>query len=72
MNLTELLVKSLAGLFLPLFCIVDLERSNGLMPAAGDAKQTAYHARCRACSVDHWGQFVLAQRVYGAAREPHN
>ena len=25
-------MKSLVGLFLPLFCIVDLETSNGLMP----------------------------------------
>ena len=24
------------GLFLPLFCVVDLETSNGLMPAAGE------------------------------------
>ena len=41
-----------------------------------DAKQTAYHAWCRARSADHWGRFVLAraeaQRVYGAARESHN
>ena len=41
-----------------------------------DAKQTAYHALCRAQSVDHWGLFVLAhaeaQRIYGAARESHN
>ena len=29
-------MKSLAGLFLQLFCIVDLEISNGLMPAAGE------------------------------------
>ena len=27
-------MRSLVGLFLPLFCIVDLETSNGLMPAA--------------------------------------
>ena len=43
---------------------------------ACDAKQIAYHARCRARSEDHWGRFVLAraeaQRVYGAARESHN
>ena len=43
---------------------------------AYDAKQTAYHAWCRACSADHFGRFALAcaeaQRVYGAARESHN
>ena len=32
---TELLVRSLVGMFLPLFCVVDLETSNGLMPADG-------------------------------------
>ena len=32
MRLTDLLV----GIFLPLFCVVDLETSNGLMPAAGE------------------------------------
>ena len=41
-----------------------------------DAKQTTYHAWCRACNAEHWGQFVfalaVAQRVYGAARESHN
>ena len=29
-------MRSLVGMFLPLFCIVDLETSNGLMPAAGE------------------------------------
>ena len=29
---------SLVGLFIPLFCVVDLETSNGLMPAAGEVK----------------------------------
>ena len=33
---TQLLVRSLVGLFLPLFCVVDLGTSNGLMPAAGE------------------------------------
>ena len=28
----ELLVRSLLGMFLPLFCVVNLETSNGLMP----------------------------------------
>ena len=66
---------SLGGMFLRLFCIVDLEAINGLMPADRelnyDAKQTAYHAWCRARHASHWGKFVLAraeaQRVYGAA-----
>ena len=39
------------------------------------AKQTAYHAWCRARSADHCGRFVLAraeaQMVYGAAKESH-
>ena len=43
---------------------------------AYDAKQTAYHAWCRACSADNCGWYVLAgaetQRVYCAARESHN
>ena len=43
---------------------------------AYDAKQTTYHAWCRAGNAEHWGQFVLARaeakRVYGAARESHN
>ena len=41
-----------------------------------DAEHTVYCARCRACSADHSGRFVLAraeaQRVIGAARESHN
>ena len=47
-----------------LFCVVDLEISKDLMPAAGelyDAKQTAYRTYFRAGNVDHWGQFVLAR-----------
>ena len=35
MRLTEILVRSLVGVLLPLFCVVDPETSNGLMPAAG-------------------------------------
>ena len=27
-------MRSLVGMFLPLFCVVDLETSNGFMPAA--------------------------------------
>ena len=74
------LVRSLVGMFLTLFCVVYLETSTVLMPAAGelifDAKQTAYRTRCRARNVEHWGKFVLArveaQRVYGTAGESHN
>ena len=29
-------MRSLVGLFLPLFCVVDLEKCNGLMPTAGN------------------------------------
>ena len=29
-------MRSLVGMFLPLFCVVDLETRNGLMPAAGE------------------------------------
>ena len=29
-------MRYLVGLFIPLFCVVDLEISNGLMPAAGE------------------------------------
>ena len=36
MRSTELFVRSFVGLFLPLFCVIDLETSNGLMPAAGE------------------------------------
>ena len=36
MHLAEILVRSMVGFFLPLFCVVDLETSNGLMPAAGE------------------------------------
>ena len=51
------------GMFLPLFCVIDLETSNGDASCriAYDAKQTA----CRASSRE-------AQRAYGAARESHN
>ena len=64
-------------MFLPWFCVVDLETSNGLMPADRELMMLnrllivpgVEHAR----NEEHWGQFVLAhaeaQRVYGAARE---
>ena len=72
-------MTSLIGMFLPLFCIVDLETSNGLMPAAGELMMLCrllIIPGVRARSEDHWGQFVLpgaeAERVYGAAWESHN
>ena len=74
MRLTEQLVRSFLGLFLPLFCVVNLETSTGLMPAAGE--HVAYHAWCRACCADHLFRFVFAraeaQRVYGTARKSNN
>ena len=36
MRSTELLVRSLVGFFPQLFCVIDLEPSNGLMSAAGE------------------------------------
>ena len=38
----------------------DKQWFDGSCRGADDAKQTAYHAWCRARSADHWGQFVLA------------
>ena len=73
-------MRSLVGMFLLLFCVVDLEKSNAWCDVscrrAYDAKQTTYHVWFRAPNATHMGQFVLAraeaQRVYGAARESHN
>ena len=70
---------SLVGLFLPLFCVVDLETSNGLMPAARELMMLSRLLIMP--GVEHagqiiWGRFVLdraeAHRVYGAAKESHN
>ena len=58
MRSTELSGRSLVGLFLPLFCIVDQETRNGSMPAAGELimlKKTAYRAWCRSSSADDDG-----------------
>ena len=77
---TEPLVRLLEGFFLPLIFVVDLETSNGVMPAPEELMMlsrllivpSVEHAR----SEDHLGQFLLvraeAQRVYGAASELHN
>ena len=72
-------MRYLVGLFIPLFCVVDLEISNGLMPAAGELmtlSRLLIIPWCRARSADHWGRFVLAraeaQGVYGAANVSHN
>ena len=80
MCLTELLVRSLAGLFLQSSVLRsrsgDEQWFDASCQTAYDAKQTAYHAWCWACNADHWGLFALArakaQRVYGAAMESHN
>ena len=60
-------MRSLVGMSLSLFCVVDLETSNCLMPAAGELAMlnkllimSGVLARAE------------AQRVYGAARESHN
>ena len=61
----KLLVRSLVGMFLPQFCIVNLEKSNGLIPAAGELmilnRLLIVPAWCTACKAEHWGQFVLAR-----------
>ena len=72
-------MRSLVGMFLPLFCVVEIETSNGLMPDAGEL--IMQNRLLIVPDVEHamrniWGQFVLAraeaQKVYGAARESHN
>ena len=74
-----LLVISLVGLFLPLFCVVDLETSDGLMPAVGELmmliRLLIIPGEQHAMQIIG-GEFVLthaeAQRVHGAASELHN
>ena len=69
-------MRSLGGLFLPLFCVEDQEIINSLVPAAGElmmlSSQIIVPSVIARCS-DNWGQFVLAraeaQRVYGVARK---
>lgn len=59
---------SLVGKFPPLFSVVNLWTSNGLIY---DNQQTHYGAWCITPYVDRWGRFILgsaeAQKVYGAA-----
>ena len=72
-------MRSLVGMFLSLFCVVDLETSNGLMSDTGELlmlnRLLIVPGVKHACA-KHCGQFVLAraeiQRVFGAARESHN
>ena len=47
-------------MFLPLFCIGDYQLFDASCLRVYDAMQMAYHAGCRTCNVDHWGQFVHA------------
>ena len=57
----DLLVRSLVGMFLPQFCIVDQDTSNGLMPAPGELMML--NRLLIVPGVEHamrWGQFVLA------------
>ena len=70
-------MRSLVGLFLPLFCIVDLETNNGLMSAAGELLMlNRLLIVPRVEHADHWGRFVLGraetQRVDGNTRQSHN
>ena len=46
-------MRSLVGLFLPLFCIVDLGMSNGMIPSRLLIMPGVEH------SADCWGKFVL-------------
>ena len=48
-------------MFSPLFCIGDYQWFDTSFLRVYDAKQMAYHACCRSCNVDYWGQFVLAR-----------
>ena len=75
---TELLVRSLAGIFKTTLLpsrSVDKQWLDASCRIAYYAKQTAYRAWCRACNADHWGRFVLARseakRVYCVAWESH-
>ena len=72
-------MRSLVGMFLPLFCVVDLETSNGLMPAAGELmmlNRLLINPGVQHAIRNIGAQFGLArseaQRVYGAARESDN
>ena len=78
MRSTGLLVMSLVDFFLPLFCVVDLETTNDLMPAARKLTMLIrliivpdYRAWCRARSDDHLGRFVLAPKGSMALQGGH-
>ena len=68
-------MRPLVGMFLPLFCVVYLETSNGLMLVAEELMMLN-RLLLVMFNAEHYDQFVLAlaeaQRVYGAARESHN
>ena len=68
-------VRSLVGMFLPLFLgsrSGDMQWFDACCRRAYDAKQTAYDTRCEARNADHCGRFLLARaeahRVNAAAR----
>ena len=76
---------SLVGLFLPLFCVVDMETSKALMPAArmlmmpnrllivpGVEHTVQIIGSICACRGSMVLQRFVSQRVYGAAKESHN
>ena len=72
-------MRSFVPMFLPLFCVIDLETSNGFMRATDELmmlNRLLMVPGVKGCNAEHLGQFVLArpeaQRVYGAARESHN
>ena len=68
----------LVGMFLPLFCVIDLETSNGLIPAVGELMMLNELLIVPGVeqAMNLMGEFVLAraeaQRVYGAARVSDN
>ena len=58
-------MRSLEGMFLPLFFVVSRSRDKQWFDASYrrtyDVKQTAYRAWCRAHNAYHLGQFMLAR-----------
>ena len=64
MYLTELLLRSLAGLFLQ-SSVLHSRSGDEQWFDAYDAKQTAYPAWCRACSADHWGPVFARAEARG-------
>ena len=69
-------MRSFVGMFLPLFCVVYLETSNGLMLAAVELMML--NSLLIVPGVEHAMRNIgvnlclLVLRAYGAARESHN